>query len=94
MVIPIDSYTLLCYKINIFSFYLERYDEVFENLATCWLLAQQSWPNMTDSFLRAWLIAIIQFVRRKEGSEEERQKERRDKRKKWESLSEQFGCLV
>lgn len=53
MMISIGSYTLLCYKIKIFIFYLKRYDEVFQNIATCLLLAWQSLPNMIDSFLSA-----------------------------------------
>lgn len=93
MVISIGSYTLLCYKIDIFTFYLERYDGVFENLATCWLLAQQSWPNMTGSFLRAWLIAIIQFVQKRKGvKKRERRKERRKERNESPSASN-LGAL-
>lgn len=85
MMISIGSYTLLCYKINIFIFYLKRYDEVFQNIVMCLLLAWQSLPNMIDSFLSAWLIAVIQFVQRKErrknGREWRREREDRKKRK-------------
>lgn len=103
MMISIGSYTLLCYKINIFIFYLKRYDEVFQNIAMWLLLAWQSLPNMIDSFLSAWLIAVIQFVQRKErrknGREWRREREDRKKRKERkkrgrDSQSEQFGCLV